>query len=616
MGLSASKFITDPSVFATSHAPGPSNLVTDDERAHWKSFDYVIVGGGTAGCVLASRLSEDPSITVLLIEAGASHEDHVFTRIPMAFRNLLQSSADWQFWSSPQDDVDGRKLYWPKGKILGGTRFLGSISCVIRDTHEIRSSLNALIYHTGDPADYDAWEQQGATGWGYTTMRRYFDKISRDGPRINKSPLVAPISEDVIEAARNIGIPTSTNFNTSEGSLGAGLFHAMMDGKNERSSTATAYLNADVLARPNLKVAVKCTTERVVFTQETGGLPTAAGVLFSQSRDGPKFVVGARREVILSAGIVGSPQILQLSGVGPANDLKKFQIPVVHDLPSVGQNLLDHFTPGVICFRAKPGKTLDNLVQSPLRGALAALQWLMFGTGPMASLAGQVGIFTRSDDETVPYGPHLETLPIKNFTSGPRSPDLEIILFPLAVTKLGMGVAPAGNYGVSLGPVILKPASRGYITLRSADPYDHPIIDPRYLSDESDINLIVRSMRLTMNIARTTPLVDHLDLRSRSGPDGPDDIFWPGDADPNTVSDDELKRILRMRSISCLHPTSTARMGTDPSNSVVDLELRVHGVRGLRVCDASVFPDQVSGHPAIPVIAVAERAADIIKGSQ
>ncbi len=282
----------------------------------------------------------------------------------------------------------------------------------------------------------------------------------------------------------------------------------------------------------------------------------------------------------------------------------------------------------------------------------------------------------------------METLPIKNLKYGPCPPDLEIILFPLAVTKLGMGVAPAGNYGVSFvrsflvvsadlaicsqffpsfgcanihanpfqGPVILKPASRGYITLRSADPYDYPIIDlrcpflplrsgvcscchihpsltDRYLSDESDVNLCGRAMRLAMNLARTAPLVDQLDLRPAPGPD--DDIFWPGDVDPDTIADDELKRIARVRSFSCLHPvrrylllpfispwltydgpgqTSTARMGTDPSDSVVDLELRVHGVRGLRVCDASVFPDTVSGHPAIPVIAVAERAADIIKG--
>ncbi|KAM5540035.1 hypothetical protein V8D89_006175 [Ganoderma adspersum] len=525
MGLSASKCITDPSTFATAYVPGPSNLVVgDDERANWKSFDYVI----STICAVGSII------------------------------------------------------------------------------HTYRSSLNALIYHACDPADYDAWEEQGATG--------YFDKVSRDGPRINKNPSVAPITEYGIEAARNIGIPTSTDFNTSEGSLGAGIFHAMIDGKNERSSAATAYLNADVMARPNLKVAVKCTTERLFFTQEDGGSPTAVGVLFSQSRDGPKFVVGAKREVILSAGIIGSPQILQLSGVGPADDLETLQIPVVHELPSVGQNLCDHFSPGVICFRAKPGKTLDTLVQSPLRALLAALQWFTFGTGPMATLGGQAGIFTRSDDETLPYGPHLETLPIKNLKSGPRSPDIETIVFPLAITNHGMGVAPPGNYALSLGPVILKPASRGYIALSSADPYDHPIIDPRYISDKSDLNLVVRSMRLSMNIARTAPLVDHLDLRPRSGPDGPDDIFWPGDADPDTISDDELKRIARIRSISCLHPTSSARMGTDPANSVVDLELRVHGVRGLRVCDASVFPDTVSGHPAIPVLAVAERAADIIKG--
>ncbi|PIL34304.1 hypothetical protein GSI_03079 [Ganoderma sinense ZZ0214-1] len=458
-----------------------------------------------------------------------------------------------------------------------------------------------LIYHACDPADYDAWEEQGATG--------YFDKISRDGPRVNKNPAVAPISEYGIEAAQNIGIPLSTDFNTSEGSLGAGILHAMIDGKNERSSAATTYLKPNVLARPNLKVAVKCTTERILFAQE-GVVPTAVGVVFSQTRDGPKFVVGAKREVILSAGIVGSPHILQLSGVGPADDLKKFQIPVVHDLPSVGQNLCDHFSPGMICFRAKPGKTLDDLVQSPLRAVLAFLQWFTIGTGPMASLGGQVGIFTRSDDETLPYGPHLETLPIKNLKSGPRSPDLETILFPLAITKQGMDVAPPGNYGLTICPVLLKPASRGYIALRSADPYDHPNIDPRYLSDESDLNMSLRSMRLAMNIARTAPLVDH---RPRIGPDGPDDLFWPGDADPDAISDDELKRIARMRAMSCLHPqTSSARTGQDPSSSVVDLELRVHGVRGLRVCDASVFPDTVSGHPAIPVIAVAERAADII----
>ncbi|KAI0369253.1 GMC oxidoreductase [Pilatotrama ljubarskyi] len=615
MGHASSRtFLSTPSSFATPYNPASSSLVNEDEISGWASYDYVVVGGGKPGCVLASRLSEDPDVTVLLIEAGSSHEQSLFSRIPLGFPRLFQTVYDWKYETTPQKAFAGRAVYWPRGKILGGT-----------------SSTNGMIYHRGDPAGSNAdaihrFRRLGEARCarvGIESLRRYFRKAERyvprashdidpmnhgsDGPWIHTHVPTAPICSRIIQAAETLGIPSSDDFNSPAGTLGAGSFVAAVDERHERSSSATAYLNREVLARPNLTVAVTVMTEKVLFVESSDGRRRAVGVQVSSSREGQRFAVAAKREVILCAGVMGSPQILQLSGVGPADHLKSLAIPVIHDLPAVGDYLRDHVSAGAIIFRARPGWTWDHLSQNPLSAAAAILQWLMFGTGPMASLCFQMGLFIRSDDERLPFGP---ALPAKDLSSGPRAPDLEYMFVPLAVINYGLSYPPKGTRGFTVGSLLLKPASWGTVRLRSSDPHDHPLIDANYLADESDLNILIKSVRFILHLARTPPLSDVLDLRPSTDKDS---IFWPGDADPEKITDDEIIDFIKKAGQSALHPTSSVRMGTDPKTSAVDPELRVHGLDALRVVDASVFPDQVSGHPCALVIAMAERAADLIR---
>ncbi|KAI0770549.1 GMC oxidoreductase [Fomes fomentarius] len=580
-----------------------SSNISEEELAKWKSYDYIIIGGGTAGCVLASRLSEDRGATVLLLEAGESNEGKLFSRIPLAFERMLGSPHDWGYRTTPQKTFGDRTIEMPRGKLLGGT-----------------SSINAMIYHQSDPEDFDAWEKKGATGWGYDNMKKFvshaphclaLNKVRQDGPRVSTDLETAPISKAFVEAAERLGIPYRKDFNTDEGTVGAGLFHGAIDAKHERNSTATSYLTGEVRQRLNLTIITSVHTERILFTSGEDGTTKAVGVQISTTRNGPKFAVSANREILLCGGVIGSPQVLLLSGVGPAEQLRRLNIPVVRDLPAVGWGLLDHVSPGSIVFRARPGWTWDHITQSPLHGGAALLRWLMFGTGPMGGLCGQVGIFTRSDDKSLPYGPEL---PVTNTTSGPRAPDIEYMVFPMGIIDYGHGFPPRGNYSVSVGPCLLKPVSAGTIELRTNSVYDAPIIELNLLADQSDLNVLIRSIRLLLHLVRTPPLSDMLDLRNYATAPKDADYYWIGDADPDKVSDEEIEAYIRKNGQSALHPTSSVRMGQDPATSAVDPHLHVHGIQALRVIDTSVFPDQVSGHPCVPVIALAERAADLIRG--
>ncbi|OBZ71183.1 L-sorbose 1-dehydrogenase [Grifola frondosa] len=603
MGNSSSKpFVSDPTKFATPKTA--STLHAGDLDPNWNSYDYIIVGGGTAGCVLASRLSENPDVTVLLIEAGARNDDVLFSRIPLAFSRMFRGPYDWQYettwiyieffrsreltFCSPQKSLQGRSIYWPRGKLLGGS-----------------SSINLMIYHHCAPEDFDAWVRQGAHGWGYETMRKYFNKAERyiphsshdldpslhgtSGPWITSHVPCAPISDRILEACDEVGISQIKDLNTSEGTLGASRFVAFVDEKHERSSTATAYLDEKVLKRPNLMVVVSVVTEKVLFSSDADGMPRAIGVQVSTSKSGPSFVVGANKEVILCAGTVASPQLLMVSGVGPAGHLSKFDIPIVCDLPAVGKNLLDHFTSGSMA--------------------------IPFETGPMCSLACQIGIFVRSDDHQLHFNQEgSAALPTSDMTSGTRAPDVELAVFPFTVINSGLTQPPRGTSGITAGAILLKPCSKGKIELKSSSIWDHPLIDANYLSHQSDVNMMIKATRLLLRVARTKSLSTWLDVKNSAEPTG--DFFWPGDADPDTVSDDNLIAWMRQHGQSAWHPTSSAKMGCSPSDSVVDPQLRVHGIRALRVVDASVFPDQVSGHCCAVVVAVAERAADLINSAE
>ncbi|KZS99912.1 GMC oxidoreductase [Laetiporus sulphureus 93-53] len=595
-----------------------------EETGHkpdWKSYDYVVVGGGTAGCVVASRLSEDPSVTVLLVEAGNSHENVFLSKLPLGFAQLFKGSYDWQYETTYDYLLSQQAhffIYWPRGKILGGT-----------------SATNALIYHECAPQDFDAWVKQGAVGWSYEVMKRCFQKAETyifdqqspigpsdhglSGPWKHRGVPAAPICWKVIAACENMGIRRLTDMNTAEGTLGAGPFTACMDEKHRRSSTATAYLTAHVLDRPNLTVAVGITTEKIHFTTTSDGGHKASGIQIASQRGATQYRVGARKEVILCAGAIGSPQLLMVSGIGSAAHLRDMGIPLVRDLPAVGQNLLDHFSAGAMVFKAKPGTTSDFLLK-PFYGLIALLQWLIYGTGGMAALANQVGVFIRADDERLPFdAAGQQAPPTSDLSSEPDAPDIEFVVAPFAVLENGFKKPPFGTYGITVGAVLLKPQSSGTVILRSDSIWDYPSINANYLSAETDMNIMLKAVRFFMRLARTEPLASDLNL-GRPAEMIPFDEFWVSNADTDTVSDDDLKAWIRKYGQSAWHPvcrndTSSAKMGSSPVDSVVDSRLRVHGINGLRVVDTSVFLDQVSGHPCAVVVAVAERAAELIAGN-
>ncbi|KAI9454085.1 GMC oxidoreductase, partial [Russula earlei] len=598
MGSSYS-YVTDPNAFATD---------AKDDRSHWKSYDYVIVGGGTAGSVLASRLSEDPNVTVLVIEAGNSNDKVLLTRIPLAWPQILKSPVDWNYQTVNQPHAGNRPHDVPRGKVLGGT-----------------SSINALIYQHCSPEDFDEWERLGAAGWGYKDLHPYFIKSEQYIPHPNHPGVQAsdhgsngpwkityadnpPIHNILIDACEELGVKRIPDFNTAKGQMGVSTFHTYID-KGQRYSPAVAYLTPTVLKRPNLTIAVNTIVEKVLI-DESGPEPCAVGVEISKSPISPKYCITANREIILCGGAVATPHILLVSGVGPQEDLSKVGIKVVKDLPQVGKNYYDHISSGPICIRSKPGYTLDFL-NSPIQAVLALLQWLTFKSGPMTGLAAPGAAFIRVDDNNLPYSSKSSTdVPVRTNHAGQNTPDLEVIWFP--VVNGGFGIkTPPGIYGATLGPVVLKPESSGTITVKSSSVYEQPVIDPNFFASDNDMNVLIRGVRFCTRIGRADcaknifePKADSTDTK---------DFFYMGDVDPDRITDEEIKEYILSHCSAAFHPTSTARIGPSPETGVVDTRLRVFGVKGLRVVDASVFPNQISGHPVAAVVAVAEKAADIIK---
>ncbi|KZT24121.1 GMC oxidoreductase [Neolentinus lepideus HHB14362 ss-1] len=603
MGNFQSKLVSDPSRVGT-----PSS---ETDKTAWRSYDYVIVGGGTAGCVLASRLSEDRGTTVLLIEAGKSNQGVLESRMPLAFPKLFFTQYDWNYETIPQSALNDRKVHWPRGKLLGGT-----------------SSINALLHHHSAPEDYDNWVKLGMTGWGYNDLLPYFRKAENytpsashpdvdvslhgsSGPWHTRQADLPPVCHAIVESCEKIGIPYSKDFNTKAGTIGAANFIEFVDQKGERSSTATAYLTPDVLSRPNLTVLVETSTERIIFSDELA-TPRAIGVELSHAPAAPRYRVAANREVIVCAGVVGTPQLLMISGIGPKSELERFNITPVSVLEAVGKNLSDHLSPGAVVFPCKPGHSLDNL-SKPIGAAVAAVRWLLTGKGPMSHTVVPGAAFFRSDNPNLPFGPGSEYL-VEDLTTGPGAPDAELTWFPLVAHPSGMGMMPKGTQGITLGGILLQPKSKGSITLKSTSVWEKPVINGNYMQDETDLNFLIRIVYLQQALAQTPPLRDLLDLKGDVA--DVNSIFWPGDARPGTLTEEALKKWLSVNATSAWHPVGSARMGTSAKDSVADLELRVYGVTGLRICDTSVFPTQVSGHPCAPVVAIAEKLAELIKTKQ
>ncbi|MDQ6811736.1 MAG: FAD-dependent oxidoreductase [Actinomycetota bacterium] len=520
--------------------------------------DYVIVGAGSAGCVLANRLSEDPSVRVLLLEAGGADRSPNI-KIPAAFANQFHTKLDWDYQTEPEPHVDSRSLYIPRGKSLGGS-----------------SSMNAMLYVRGRPLDYDAWEEQGASGWGFADVLGYF-LASEDnargasefhgagGPlRVSEQRSPRPLDSRLLQASAAAGIPRIADYNGPEQD-GVSMFQVTQR-NGKRFSTADAYLRP-ALGRPNLEVRTRATVLGVEFEGER-----AVGVRLRKGRTG-EVVARAEREVLLCAGAINSPQLLLLSGVGAADELRAAGVQVRHDLPGVGRNLQDH--PFVtLIWEVSDQRTLYG-ADKPKHLA----EWLLRKSGPLSSTVAEVVAFTR--------------------TRGG---------LPAADIQLHMGAAYYEDHGAEtydghcmvIAPTLISPKARGQVWLRSADPTAKPRIITNTLSEPEDVDSLIAGMRLAREIAEQAP-VKEIVLKE----------LKPG---AGAVEREDLEADLRRRLMLIYHPVGTARMSDTAENAVVDSQLRVHGLQGLRVVDASIMPLIPGGNTNAPTIMIAERAADLIRG--
>ena len=519
--------------------------------------DYVIVGAGSAGCVLAARLSEDPKRSVLLLEAGPA-DRKLEIRVPAAFTKLFKGPLDWDYTTEPQEHLAGRSLYWPRGRMLGGC-----------------SSINAMMYLRGTPSDYDGWLEAGNTGWGFADVLPYFRRAENDGfggsewtggsgpLRVGALRDTNPLTHAFLEAAAASGLTRVEHLNHGDQE---GVGHTPVNQwKGRRWSTADAYLRP-AMRRPNLEVRTGCLVTRVVLDGQR-----AVGVDYR--RDGREESVRVAREVLVSAGAVNSPQLLLLSGIGASDDVKAAGLPVTADLRGVGENLQDHLMVAVIV------STTSSLSLVAAESLANTARWLLRRRGMLTSNVGEAAAFVRTRE-------------------GLTGPDIELIFAPVPFMDHGL-VKPAGH-GMTLGPVLLQPRSRGRITLASADPAAKPRIEPRSLSDPEgqDMRTMLAGVRMARDILRLPALAQH--------------AAEPVEPRLGVETDAELEQFIREQAETLYHPVGTCRMGVD-EGAVVDPRLRVHGVEGLRVVDCSVMPTIVRGHTHAPAVMIAERAADLVR---
>jgi choline dehydrogenase len=529
-------------------------------------FDYVIVGAGTAGCVLASRLTEDGKTTVLLLEAGGS-DLSIWIQMPIGYgRTFFDKRINWMYDTAPVPGLGGRSSYWPRGKVVGGS-----------------GSINAMVYVRGQPHDFDDWKAQGNPGWGWGDVLPYFKK-SEDfdwasayhgtgGPQhvTDISPHVHPICHSFIETAEGLGFTPTSDFNGTNPE-GVGIYQINTRG-GWRASTANAFLHP-ALKRKTLKLQTKALATRIVFEGKR-----AVGVEYT--RGGKCHQVRARREVILSGGAINSPQLLMLSGIGDSEQLQRVGITPLIAAKAVGRNLQDHLA--VSYFYKTRTATLNDVLHPAIGKALAGLRYMFDRAGPLSLSVNQSGGFVRSD----PAQPHV---------------NLQLYFSPVSYTQTPLSARkllnpdPFSAFLLSHNPC--RPTSRGHLTLASADPTVHPSIQPNYLSTQQDIDDVLAGNRLLRQIAQARPLADIIT-----------EEIIPG---PGIDGDEALLDDFRQRADTVYHPTSTCMMGPDPANSVVDARLRVHGVQGLRVVDASIFPTITSGNTNAPTVMVAEKGAAMI----
>ncbi|HXW19149.1 MAG TPA: GMC family oxidoreductase N-terminal domain-containing protein [Roseiarcus sp.] len=527
-----------------------------------KAFDYVIVGGGSAGCVLAGRLSEDAAVSVLLLEAGG-RDWHPFYRMPAGFARMTKGIGAWGWHTTPQRHMKDRVLRFTQAKVLGGG-----------------STINAQIYTRGNARDYDAWaNEHGCEGWSYREVLPYFKRAEDNQRFVNDyhayggplgvsmpiSPL--PICDAYFRAAQEMGIPYNEDVNGARQD-GVG-FYQLTQRNARRSSAASAYIDP-ARGRPNLTIETRAAAARVIIE---GG--RAVGVEIGERGDA-LTTIRAEREVLLAAGAFGSPKLLMQSGVGPADHLKAVGVAVAHDLPGVGANLQDHLDLFVIC-ECAGDYTYDNVAKWH-RSLWAGLQYLLFKNGPVASSLFETGGFWYADPAA-------------------RSPDIQLHLG--LGSGIEAGVARMRNPGVTLNSAYLRPLSRGTVRLASADPAAPPLIDPNYWQEPRDRELSIAGLKLAREIMRQNALKPFLLAERLPGPD--------------RTSDADLFEYACAHAKTDHHPVGTCRMGHDEL-AVVTPDLKVRGLASLRVCDASVMPRIVSSNTNAPTIMVGEKASDLARG--
>ncbi len=525
------------------------------------TYDFIVTGAGSAGCAVASRLAESGQYRVLLLEAGPP-DKNPWIHIPLGYaKTYIDPAVNWKFETEPQPQMNGRRLYLPRGKTLGGS-----------------SSINGMVYIRGHHADYDEWRQRGCTGWDWDSVLPYFKKAENQtrgadafhgsgGPlHVSDQSEQGELSKAVLEACVQAGIPANPDFNGAQ-QEGCGYYQTTTRNKR-RWSAAKAYLRNPP---PNLTIQTNAHATRVLI--ENG---RASGVEY-QTAAGRK-ISNARLEVIVSGGTYGSPQLLQLSGLGPAQHLQDMGIEVVRDMPAVGSNLHDHFNTAASWRCSKP-ITLNDLQNSKLRQVMAGIRYGLFRSGPMASNGVTAGLFTRSDARL-------------------ERPDIQVNLFEWSTQERTRDAVVTHPFpGFTLTPVHLRPDGRGTVRLGSPDPFAWPAILFDYLRTDYDIQAALAGLRLVRTIAEQPALKPYV----------VSEIF-PG---VDIASDADLLDYVRRTGVSNQHPTSSCAMGSGP-NTVVDPRLRVHGVAGLRVVDASIMPVAVGGNTNAPTIMIGEKAAAMI----
>jgi choline dehydrogenase len=531
------------------------------------SFDYIIVGAGTAGCVLANRLSKDPSKSVLLLEAGKK-DNYFWIDIPVGYLYTIGNPrTDWCFETEPEPGLNGRSIGYARGKVLGGC-----------------SSINAMIYMRGQQSDYDHWAKLGNEGWGWSDVLPIFrrsedyqhgaDDFHGVGGelRVEERRVNWEILDVWREAAQECGIPKIDEFNRGD-NFGNAYFQ-MNQRSGKRWSATRAFLD-DIRQRPNLTVLTEATVEALTLEQNDSGL-TATGVQVLHG--GQRRHITARNEVLLAAGAIASPQLLQLSGIGTADALKAHDIPIKHALNGVGQNLQDHLQIRTI-YQVDNTVTLNQRARTPWGMAMMGLEYFLKKTGPLTMPPSQLGAFAKSD----PSQP---------------SANIEWHVQPLSLDKFG---SPLHKYNAITPSVCnLRPSSRGSVTLKSANPADAPAIAPNYLSTQEDLDVAVAGLKYTRQIMAAPSLAPFNPVELKPGPE--------------VTSEEDLQQAAGDLGTTIFHPVGTCKMGPAHDDAaVVDDQLRVHGIQGLRVIDASIMPTITSGNTNAPTVMIAERGADFIK---